>query len=138
MACGITLGQRPHAVEGREVPYLRVANVQDGHLSLDSLYNIRATEAEIGERALRRGDLVLTEGGDRDKLGRGTWWNDELPECIYQNHIFRVRLHDGVVDHQFFGFQIRCAYAKAISSRMQNRQPESQRSTGAFSAQCQS
>jgi len=111
-ASGVTLGQRPHALHGREVPYLRVANVQDGHLRLDSVYKIRATDDEIEDLTLRRGDLVLTEGGDRDKLGRGTWWNDELPECIHQNHIFRVRLNDGVVEHEFFGFQLRSAYAK--------------------------
>jgi type I restriction enzyme, S subunit len=40
----------------------------------------------------QRDDLLLTEGGDPDKLGRGTLWNNELPECIHQNHIFRVRL----------------------------------------------
>jgi type I restriction enzyme S subunit len=112
LASGITLGKRPHAINGREVPYLRVANVQDGHLLLDDVYTIRATDEEIEELKLRRGDLVLTEGGDRDKLGRGTWWNEELPECIHQNHIFRVRLQSGVIDHEFFGFQIQSAYAK--------------------------
>jgi type I restriction enzyme S subunit len=112
LASGITLGKRPHASNGREVPYLRVANVQDGHLLLDDVYTIRATEDEIEELKLRPGDLVLTEGGDRDKLGRGTWWNEELPECIHQNHIFRVRLQSDVVDHEFFGFQIQSAYAK--------------------------
>ena len=38
------------------------------------------------------GDLLLTEGGDWDKLGRGTIWENEIPDCIHQNHIFRVRL----------------------------------------------
>lgn len=35
---------------------------------------------------------LLTEGGDPDKLGRGTLWKGELSECIHQNHVFRVRL----------------------------------------------
>jgi type I restriction enzyme, S subunit len=33
----------------------------------------------------------MTEGGDRDKLGRGTIWRGEVVNCIHQNHIFRVR-----------------------------------------------
>lgn len=33
-----------------------------------------ATEAEIARYELEDGDLVLTEGGDPDKLGRGTVW----------------------------------------------------------------
>lgn len=112
IASGVTLGRRVHADTGREVPYLRVANVQEGSLRLDSVYTIRATEEEIAELRLRRGDLVMTEGGDADKLGRGTWWNDELPECIHQNHIFRVRFRPDTVDHEFFGLQLRSAYTK--------------------------
>jgi type I restriction enzyme S subunit len=112
IASGITLGKRPHAANSREVPYMRVANVQDGYLLLDDVNTIRATEEEIDTLRLRRGDLILTEGGDRDKLGRGTWWNEELPECIHQNHIFRVRFPDGGVDHEFISFQLRSDYGK--------------------------
>src|SRR5690606_5885451 len=37
-------------------------------------------------------DLLLTEGGDPDKLGRGALWKAALNDCIHQNHVFRVRL----------------------------------------------
>ena len=53
---------------------MRVANVKDGHLDLSSVYEIEATEAEIDRLRLRPGDLILTEGGDPDKLGRGCVW----------------------------------------------------------------
>lgn len=36
----------------------------------------------------------MTEGGDRDKLGRGTIWNGEIPECLHQNHVFAVRVNE--------------------------------------------
>ncbi|NNC08217.1 type I restriction endonuclease subunit S [Corallococcus exiguus] len=75
----------------REVPYLRVANVQRGYLDLRDIKVIPATESEIDELALQNGDILLNEGGDRDKLGRGWVWQNELPECIHQNHVFRVR-----------------------------------------------
>ena len=39
----------------------------------------------------QKNDLLLTEGGDPGKLGRGTLWADELSESIHQNHVFRVR-----------------------------------------------
>jgi type I restriction enzyme S subunit len=89
---GVTKGRRLNGEKAREVPYLAVVNVQDRALNLSTLKSIEATEAEIDRYRLMRGDLLLTEGGDPDKLGRGTLWNDELPECIHQNHIFRVRL----------------------------------------------
>jgi type I restriction enzyme S subunit len=91
---GVTKGRKLRNQSTREVPYLAVVNVQDRHLVLDPVKMIEATDAEIAKYRLLRSDLLLTEGGDRDKLGRGTLWQDELPECIHQNHIFRVRLHD--------------------------------------------
>jgi type I restriction enzyme S subunit len=91
---GLTKGRKLRDQSTREVPYLAVVNVQDRHLILDPLKTIEATDAEVGRYRLVKNDLLLTEGGDRDKLGRGTLWQDELPECIHQNHIFRVRLHD--------------------------------------------
>jgi type I restriction enzyme, S subunit len=89
---GITKGRKLNGEKVREVPYLAVANVQDRALNLAAIKSIEATEKEIARYRLLPNDLVLTEGGDPDKLGRGTLWNAELSECIHQNHIFRVRL----------------------------------------------
>jgi type I restriction enzyme S subunit len=88
---GVTLGRK---LTGKTIhlPYLRVANVQDGHLDLRILKEVEIYPEEREKWMLRRGDLLLTEGGDWDKLGRGTVWQDEVPDCIHQNHIFRVRL----------------------------------------------
>lgn len=71
------------------VPYLRVANVQDGHLDLNYIKYIDILESELEKWELLSGDILLTEGGDWDKLGRGTVWHDEIPNCIHQNHIFK-------------------------------------------------
>ena len=90
---GITKGQKRRSADIlREVPYLRVANVQRGRLDLSVMKRILATEAEIDDLRLHPGDVLFNEGGDRDKLGRGWVWNGELPECIHQNHVFRARI----------------------------------------------
>jgi type I restriction enzyme, S subunit len=89
---GVTKGRKLNGKPTREVPYLAVVNVQDRELRLDPLKTIKATEDEINRYFLQKDDLLLTEGGDPDKLGRGTLWNNEIAECIHQNHIFRVRL----------------------------------------------
>ena len=94
---GITKDQKRKQAGARLVPYLRVANVQRGYLVLTEVKEIEATEEEIRELALKSGDILFNEGGDRDKLGRGWIWNAELPECIHQNHVFRARLF-GQVD----------------------------------------
>lgn len=95
---GITKGQRRKPDDAlRAVPYLRVANVQQGFLDLLEMKSIQATEQEISELRLLPRDILFTEGGDRDKLGRGWVWNGEIEECIHQNHIFRARLVSAAV-----------------------------------------
>jgi type I restriction enzyme S subunit len=91
ISSGITLGRKTPA-HTSPVPYMTVANVQDRRLDLRTVKTIEATDAEIERYQLVPGDLLLTEGGDPDKLGRGTLWRGELDLCIHQNHIFRVRV----------------------------------------------
>jgi len=112
VVAGVTLGRKTNSKATRPIPYLRVANVKDGHLDLSNLSTIEATETEIERLLLQPGDILLTEGGDPDKLGRGTFWNDELEECIHQNHIFRVRFPSESYLPEFIAAQIGSAYGK--------------------------
>ena len=96
----------------REVPYLAVANVQDTALRLDGIKFIEATENEISRYRLQKDDLLLTEGGDPDKLGQGTLWQNELSECIHQNHIFRVRLTSNAIEPLFLNWIVGSTRAK--------------------------
>lgn len=91
---GITVGRKANSQPMRSVPYLAVVNVQDRRLRLATVKQIDATESEIARYRLEPDDLLLTEGGDPDKLGRGTVWAGAIPECIHQNHVFRVRITD--------------------------------------------
>ena len=91
IASGATKGRKIDPHHAIEVPYLRVANVQDGFLNLDEIKTISIRQGEEGKYELVPGDLIMTEGGDSDKLGRAAVWNGELPYCAHQNHVFRVR-----------------------------------------------
>lgn len=92
IASGVAKGSKiGEGMEVREVPYLRVANVQRGFLDLSEVKTILATERDIAELTLKAGDVLFNEGGDRDKLGRGWVWRDEVADCIHQNHVFRMR-----------------------------------------------
>ncbi|MGV8735761.1 MAG: restriction endonuclease subunit S [Pseudomonas asiatica] len=95
----------------RSLPYLRVANVQDGFLNLSEIKKIEATERDIEKYRLKAGDILMTEGGDFDKLGRGAMWSGEIAECIHQNHIFRVRLSDAY-EPRFFECYLRTPMVK--------------------------
>lgn len=110
---GITKGRKISGESTRPVPYLAVANVQDRALNLVSIKSIEATEKEIERLRLKFGDIVLTEGGDPDKLGRGTIWRGELRECIHQNHIFRVRITVDNIDPLFLSWLISSSRGKS-------------------------
>ncbi len=74
-----------------ELPYLRVANVQDGHIDLSEVKTIAVEASQVERYALRSGDVLMTEGGDFDKLGRGDVWEGKIFPCLHQNHVFAVR-----------------------------------------------
>ena len=92
IASGVAKGMKKSSgTPTREVPYLRVANVQRGYLDLSQIKTIEATDSDIRELRLMPGDILFNEGGDLDKLGRGWVWYGEVAECIHQNHVFRMR-----------------------------------------------
>jgi type I restriction enzyme S subunit len=88
---GITLGKDYGRTPLHSYPYLRVANVLAGRLDLSLVKEIVVPEDEARGATLRDGDVLMTEGGDNDKLGRGCVWRDEITRCLHQNHIFAVR-----------------------------------------------
>lgn len=109
---GVAKGQKHVGRETVEVPYLRVANVQDGYLDLSEIKTIQALPADVESLRLKAGDIVMTEGGDFDKLGRGAIWPGGIADCIHQNHIFRVRLDSTKLLSTFFAAFLRSAFAK--------------------------
>lgn len=110
---GIAKGRKIAVDEALTLPYLRVANVQDGRLDLPEMKEITIRERERDRFLLREGDFVLTEGGDFDKLGRGFIWRGEVENCLHQNHIFAVRADWARLTPEFFPYQSQSPYGKA-------------------------
>ena len=82
-----------------DLPYLRVANVQDGHVDLSSVNSVTVALSEVGRYRLQPGDVLMNEGGDNDKLGRGAVWEGEIADCLHQNHVFAIRTNDHLLPH---------------------------------------
>lgn len=99
---GITKGRKTKEHQMTEVPYMAVSNVKDGYIDWTTVKTIEATEQEINQYRLLPDDVLMTEGGDPDKLGRGAIIKEPLENCIHQNHIFRVRLNGAVILPVFF------------------------------------
>ncbi|MCB6990507.1 restriction endonuclease subunit S [bacterium 210820-DFI.6.38] len=99
---GITKGRKVKEQELIEVPYMAVSNVKDGYIDWTTIKTIEATEQEIEQYRLLPDDVLMTEGGDPDKVGRGAIIRNPLENCIHQNHIFRVRLNEKMILPTFF------------------------------------
>lgn len=118
VSSGIAKGRKAPSGPLSSVDYMTVANVQDKRLDLSVVKQIDVSAVELGRYRLQRGDLLLTEGGDPDKLGRGVVWNEERKDAIHQNHVFRVRLRDPALSPVWLSWEIGSAYGKSYFLRM--------------------
>ena len=92
------------------VPMLRVANVQDNYLDLGDVHNIHIEPDQLSRYELKSGDVLMNEGGDNDKLGRGAIWHSEITPCIHQNHVFAIRPYS--IELEWLDLVTRASYAK--------------------------
>ncbi|SDI59639.1 Restriction endonuclease S subunit [Chryseobacterium taeanense] len=109
---GVTKGRKLDGRETIQLPYLRVANVQDGFLDLNEIKYIEVLSSDLDKYKLLYGDILFTEGGDRDKLGRGTVWKNEINDCIHQNHIFRARVFSQYINPEYISIYTKSDDAK--------------------------
>lgn len=89
---GVTKGRSFKGRKTSSYPYLRVANVQRGYFLLDDVQEIEIPDDEFHKYSLKDGDILMTEGGDWDKVGRTAIWRNQVPVCLHQNHVFKARL----------------------------------------------
>jgi type I restriction enzyme S subunit len=71
--------------------YIRVANVFRDRIDLHDVKEMDFPPPESERYRLRKGDLLLCEGQSPELVGRCAIWNDEVPECCFQNTLIRVR-----------------------------------------------
>lgn len=72
--------------------YLRVANVFFNYIDTTEIKSIGVKLEEIEKTLLKRNDLLFVEGnGSKDQIGRVAIWNNEIENCLHQNHIIKAR-----------------------------------------------
>lgn len=94
---GIAKGKKISGKKTRTLPYLRVANVQRASLNLSEIKEIEIADDEVERYLVQQRDLLITEGGDWDKVGRTAIWDGQIEPIAHQNHVFRARL---ILDEQ--------------------------------------
>ena len=109
---GVTLGKIYPGKNLVRYPYLRVANVQSGYFNLDQVTELALPQKEAARYAIQLGDILVTEGGDLDKLGRGAIWEGQIETCLHQNHIFAIRLNPEIAAQYFVSLVMTCDYGR--------------------------
>lgn len=113
---GVTKGRNLGDKETSMFPYLRVANVQRGSLDLRDIQEIEIATNEYEKYSLANNDLLVAEGGDWDKVGRAALWNNQISNCIHQNHIFKIRVVSKLLLPEWLEFIFNSPYGKAYFS----------------------
>lgn len=89
--------QPKRAPRSNAYPYLRVANVLRDRLDLTEISQFELFPGELDAYCLLPGDLLVVEGnGSASEIGRSALWHGEIPDCVHQNHIIRVRCVEAV------------------------------------------
>lgn len=93
----VKLGRQLAATKRRQTistPYLRAANITVLGLDTSEVLRMDLTEQERDSFRLVRGDVLLSEAsGSPAHVGKGALWNDEIPDCCFQNTVIRFRSH---------------------------------------------
>lgn len=109
---GLTLGKSyDEPVDAR--PYLRVANVKNGEIDTANVAEVEVPQEVVVRHTLMAGDVLMTEGGDNDKLGRGAIWDGRIEGCLHQNHIFAVRTDPSALRPEYLAALLSCAHGRA-------------------------
>lgn len=74
---------------------------------------INVPDEEMSKYRLEEGDVLLCEGNSPDLVGRGAIWHNEIPDCVHQNHILRVRLDITKAFPEFVLSVINSSYGQA-------------------------
>jgi type I restriction enzyme S subunit len=95
----LTLGKMLDEKKNRGdlLPYLANINVRWGTFEYENLREMRFAHNEMDRFGLRRGDIVMCEGGEP---GRCAIWQEAVPGMMIQKALHRIRPSSGL-DHRY-------------------------------------
>ena len=92
-----------------KTPFLRTSNVLWDEIDLSSVDEMAIPERELPAKLLRRGDLLVCEGGE---IGRAAIWNGEVETMSFQNHLHRLRPIVKEVEPRFYVYFLQSAFTQ--------------------------
>lgn len=92
-----------------KTPFLRTSNVLWDEIDLSSVDEMAIPERELPAKLLRRGDLLVCEGGE---IGRAAIWNGAVETMSFQNHLHRLRPIVEEVEPHFYVYFLQSAFTQ--------------------------
>lgn len=118
---GATVNSNQVLQDPLAMPYMRVANVQDGWLDLQEIEEISIERAHLERYCLQYGDVLLALGGDADKVGRAEIWRAQIALCLHQNHVLAIRAQRQHLLPEYLNALIGSSYGKTYFRRCANQ-----------------
>ena len=116
----VQLGQKrqPSVHDGDNVrPYLRVANVFDGHIDFSDLMTMHFAERDLAKYELIPGDILLNEGQSRELVGRSAMFEHGPKGICFQMTLLRFRCHGDLLPKFAHAFFQHCLYTGQFAAR---------------------
>jgi type I restriction enzyme S subunit len=108
--------QRAPNALGTPRPYLRVANVFDGHIDISDVYEMPFRDDEFARYKLQHGDILLNEGQSLELVGRCSVYRGDPPDVAFQNSLIRFRASERIDPEYAFQLFRYCQYSGVFSA----------------------
>ncbi|MGI0070180.1 MAG: restriction endonuclease subunit S, partial [Nitrosopumilaceae archaeon] len=81
---------------------LRMNNIgRQGKIVADSLLRVPKSETNIEKYVLRKGDVIFNNTNSPELVGKTVLFNDEIENCVYSNHLTRIRVNPQLTFPEF-------------------------------------
>lgn len=110
--CGTPVNRQAILKDPVRLPFLRTGNVHEAYLDLREVDELAVERHTVHKFLLQENDVLITAGGDNDKLGRGHLWQGQIAQCLHQNHVYAIRTDASLLLPEFFNLQKGTRYGR--------------------------
>lgn len=108
IGAGKTMSKAAREGSGK-VPFLRTSNVLWDEIDLTELDEMAIEPAELQQKSLALGDLLVCEGGE---IGRAAVWTGAVSPVSFQNHLHRLRPSQPGIEPRFYVYFLQSAFTQ--------------------------
>jgi type I restriction enzyme S subunit len=107
----VDYGTSAKTAEAGDIPVLRMGNIRDGTLVLDSLRYLPANHREFPELLLQAGDILFNRTNSAELVGKSAGYRGHPYPCSFASYLIRVRLRPDCLP-EFFAAVLNSVYGR--------------------------